>query len=98
MDTWSAADWRVREGNAAEFTKRWEEMLAYARDNIDGFQWARLVQDPSDSNHYISFGSWRDESARSDWMSRPQMGELMGACKEVCASMAGGPVTEVIAV
>jgi heme-degrading monooxygenase HmoA len=98
MGTWSAADWHVAEGSSAEFTKRWEEMLAYARDNIDGFEWARLVQDGGDPNHYISFGSWQSEAARRDWMSRPQMGELMGACRSLCDEFHGGPVEEVVAV
>jgi heme-degrading monooxygenase HmoA len=93
MSAWSAATWQVKDGQSAEFVKRWEELLAGAK--TAGLKWAHLTQNPQDASHYLSFGEWSDEAARDAYMSRSDLQERLGRCRELCDHMAGGPVTEV---
>ena len=95
MGSLSAANWHVNEGNATEFPKRWEEMMSWARDHGGDLEWARLVQDADDSNHFISMAVWSGEGMKAA-MQHAEMKELIDTCIGMCRESSGGPAIEAV--
>jgi hypothetical protein len=95
MGSMSAANWQVKDGNATEFPKRWEEMIGWARDYGGNLEWARLIQDAEDPNHFISMASWTGEGMRAA-MQQEEMKNLIEICADMCSGWSGGPGTEVV--
>ncbi|MFE3329527.1 antibiotic biosynthesis monooxygenase family protein [Streptomyces sp. NPDC059176] len=84
---WASGNWRVAEGRAEEFQERWTEFLTWTRESVDGFQWARLIRDRHEPEHFVSFSSWRDLESLKSWRGHPEFEALFGACRALCTEM-----------
>jgi hypothetical protein len=95
MGDWTAVDWHVRDERGDEFASRWRTMMTWAEENVGTLEWARLVQDAENPNHFISMGSWREPGPRAA-IAREEWRALIDECEALCTSVTGGPGTEVV--
>ena len=104
MDTMTAAvnhasgDWRVRTGCEDEFVGRWTEFLQWTWENAPGFLRARLIQDPEEPAHFISFAEWESPAGLQAWRRLPDFATRLGACRALCEDFRGSNYRLVIQV
>ena len=81
---YTSGSWLVREGQEAEFIKRWEEFARQSAKISPGSGDFYLIQEKNNPRHFLSFGSWASQQAVDDWRSSPGFKEFIGKCKELC--------------
>jgi len=81
-----------------EFVRAWTAFLDWTKASAPGFLGARLIHDPDEPLHYISFAEWESHPARQAWRALPEFGERMGACRALCEEMRGSNYDLVVAV
>ena len=81
--------WSVREGENAEFEKRWLAFTQWSLDTMDGAIDFVLMHQKDEPKQYISMGVWRDTASLDAWRSHPTFAELRGKIVEVCEHFHG---------
>jgi heme-degrading monooxygenase HmoA len=98
VQNYASGDWRVRAGAEDEFIARWTEFLQWTRAEAPGFLMARLICDPEDPAHFVSFAEWENLAAIQRWRGLPDFGAKMGACRSLCEEFRGSNYTLVVQV
>ena len=93
MDVYSSGNWLVKQGEDAEFIRRWRAFLEWTRDNAPGFKSARLMRFANDPRRFVSFALWENEKARTDWKTYPEFSQKLDAARSVCDEFVGGDYT-----
>ncbi|MGW1895315.1 antibiotic biosynthesis monooxygenase family protein [Streptomyces sp. NPDC002004] len=84
---WASGNWYVAEGRADEFLARWTEFLTWTKETNEGFQWARLIRERREPNHFISLSAWRDLDSLKGWRNHPEFEALFDRCCALCTQM-----------
>jgi quinol monooxygenase YgiN len=95
MGMWTAVDWRVQQGRGDEFSARWRDMMTWAEEHAGTLEWARLIRDADDPDHFISMGAWRDPGMQAA-IAQEEFRALIEQCEALCTESAGGPGTEAV--
>lgn len=94
----ASGNWRVKEGSEREFIARWQAWLSSSAAAATGFGTARLLQDPGDALHFMSFSDWESPESRESWKSSPEFAEGMAQCRELCDDFQGTDFSQVASV
>jgi heme-degrading monooxygenase HmoA len=81
---YSSGNWRVKEGKQQEFIARWTEFVTWTKENVTGSKEVFLIQQVTDQQHFLSFGSWEGQESIDSWRGRPEFGEKLGRCRDLC--------------
>lgn len=87
---YTSGNWQVAVGNEEEFVKRWTDFTRWSLEQAEGARSFFLIQDDSDSKHFLSFGTWDDSNAVQRWRQNPEFGPRLGACRELCDEFQAG--------
>jgi quinol monooxygenase YgiN len=59
--------WNVKQGCEKDFISEWSLFAEWSIENIGGGGKARLLQDESNPQRFISFGPWKDKETVERW-------------------------------
>jgi heme-degrading monooxygenase HmoA len=95
---YTSGDWTVKAGSEETFVGRWTEFVTWSKQNASGAGSFTLLRDAKEPQHFVSFGSWRDDASVQAWRERPEFMELLGSCRAVCEAFEGRDYRRVAAV
>lgn len=94
---YASGNWTVKEGQTEAFIDRWQQWLARSTEEVPGFGSARLIQDVSNPQHFLSYSDWDTPEARDAWKQSPEFAEGFSSCRELCDDFRGGDYTQLVA-
>jgi heme-degrading monooxygenase HmoA len=95
---YTLASWYVRDGQAEEFVRIWQEELAPAFRRVSPEATGTLIQSLEDPRQYYSFGPWESLEAMQQARSDPAAGEAIGKLVSHCERAQPGPFRVVLTI
>jgi heme-degrading monooxygenase HmoA len=80
-ETYSSGAWTAKEGEGEAFVEAWTGFARWLT-TMPGAGTARLTQDLSDPQRYLSFAPWESVDALHAWRSNPEFPQRMAAVQE----------------
>ena len=91
--------WTTKPGKAGEFMAAWQKFAVWTMQNQRGSVGeAKLVQDITDPNRFISFGAWAQIEYVQEWRQRPEFQAFFTEAKELRSDIRPQTLKEVITV
>ncbi len=81
---YTSGRWLVKAGSEDAFIERWTAFTRWSLENAPGAESFVLVRDSADPRRFLSLGTWESQEAVTQWRQRPEFGELLGECRELC--------------
>ncbi len=88
--TYTSGNWMVKEGQEAEFERRWKEFAHWSAKNVAGSGDFYLIAETKNPRHFLSFGSWENPEAVNNWRQMPEFKNFIGRCKELLEDFQAG--------
>ncbi|MGH2682615.1 MAG: putative quinol monooxygenase [Actinomycetota bacterium] len=88
--TFTAGEWRVKEGKEQEFIEAWDSFAAWCQENGWGGEPPYLLQSQNDHARFLSFGAWENEEQVVAWRQLPQFQEFLARARELCEEIQPG--------
>ena len=98
MYAYASGNWLVKKGKEAEFVRMWHDWLEWARDNAEGFKWAKLTRSVDDPRRFVSFSEWESEKARADWREHKRFQDGLESLRAITDEFVGGNYNEEISI
>jgi heme-degrading monooxygenase HmoA len=95
---YSSGVWIAKAGRETEFAGAWREFAEWSLATIEGAEWAKLLQDRSQSNRFVSFGPWDSLDAMDAWRAHPGFAERVGRIRELIESLEPSTLEAVVEV
>jgi len=95
---YSSGVWIAKLGREAEFIAAWQEFATWSLTTIEGGSWAKLLQDRTQSNRFVSFGPWDSLEQIEAWRSHAGFAERVGQIRELIESLEPSTLEAVVEV
>lgn len=95
---YSSGVWIAKSGREAEFVAAWHEFADWSLTTIKGGSWAKLLQDRTQSNRFVSFGPWDSHEQIEAWRSHAGFAERVGRIRRLIESVEPSTLEAVVEV
>ena len=79
--------WNVKPGNEQAFIALWKSLAVWTEEHFSGGGGASLLQDASDRQLFISFGTWKDADTINAWRATAEFLSFAATARMLCEKM-----------
>lgn len=82
--TFTAGEWRVKEGQEDHFVRAWAGFASWSFRNGWGAEAPHLLQSTENPRRFLSFGAWDSPEQVRSWRELPEFKQFFVRMQELC--------------